>query len=85
MHALQYCGHFWPAGTRWAALSAFHIWPHFFSRAYIACCAALGWPAGRRTAATCFAAGAGLAVATFAGAGFAAPPRHWDGRVRVDA
>src|ERR1019366_5800856 len=35
-HSLQYCGHFIPAGTLPAALSAFQSWPQARSRAYSA-------------------------------------------------
>ena len=76
LHSLQYFGQVIPAGTLFAALSAFQSAPQARSRAYSACLPSVGFlvAAGAGLAA---AVGATGAVAGAAAAGFAASPLHF--------
>jgi hypothetical protein len=75
LHSLQYLGQVIPAGTLFAALSAFQSAPQARSRAYSACRPSVGFlVAGAGFAA---AVGATGVVAGAAAAGFAASPLHF--------
>lgn len=75
LHSLQYFGQVIPAGTLFAALSAFQSAPQARSRAYSACRPSVGFlVAGAGFAA---AVGATGVVAGAAAAGFAASPLHF--------